>query len=60
MVTTRPVTKQKKEAINLYLTSEIVQWLESEAGRLMTSKAAIARIAIERAMRESEKEGRAA
>lgn len=55
MVTTRPITRQKKEAVNLYLTSEIVQWLESEAERLMTSKAAIARIAIERVMRESEK-----
>lgn len=53
MVSKRPVTK-KKEAVNLYLTRELIEWLESEADRLMTSKAAIARIAIERAMREGE------
>lgn len=52
MVSTRPTSKPKKEAVNLYLTSELIEWLESEAERLMTSKAAIARIAIERAMRE--------
>lgn len=59
MVAARPITKTNKEALNLYLTSELVKWLETEAARLMTSKAAVARVALEKAMRESE-EGKAA
>ena len=54
MIEPKQAPSAKKEAMNLNLTEEIAEWLRREATRLMTSKAVVARLALEKAMRESE------